>query len=200
MTLINPPAVLEITLPREGMALDEFLRRQDEQPFELIDGEEILIMTPKMFGSDYDAHFVQRILERATQGDVFIEATFILPDTLNSNWVKGSRQPDIMYLAEGRLAAYRAAHPDWRIKPLMLVPDLAVEIVSPTDRLPKVWRKAIVYLEDGVRLVWVINPMRQMVTIFAQDEAPITLYAADTLNGGDVLPGFSLALNTLFES
>jgi len=203
MTLVNPPVVLEAMPAREGMALDEFLRRQDEHPFELIEGKEVRV-TPSVFGSGEVLSLLLEALFAYNAplklGRIYSDTTFVFPDLPEGKWVSGSRIPDVMYYTNERLTLYRAQTVNQRIKPLMLVPDLAVEIVSPTDRLPKVWRKAIVYLEDGVRLVWVINPMRRMVTIFAQDEAPITLYAADTLSGGEVLPGFSLALNTLFES
>ncbi len=188
-----------VALQRTGMPLDEFLRRQDEQPFELIEGEIVPIMSPKSFGSDYIARLFQRALDRYGNGDVFIETTFILPDTPDAQWVKGSRQPDVLYIAPGRLETYRKEHMDWRIRPLMLVPDLAIEVVSPTDRLSKVWRKTALYLDDGVQLVWVVNPMRETVTIFMPDEAPVTFGKADTLNGGALLPGFSLALNSIFE-
>lgn len=180
------------------MPLADFLRRYDEQPFELIDGE-MIPLSAKVFGSDYVAWTLQNALTQIGSGYVFIETTFILPDTPEANWVKGSRQPDVLYLAKERLDVYRRETADWRLKPLTLVPDVAVEIVSPTDRLPKVWRKAAVYLEDGVRLVWVINPMREAVTIYASDEPPITLHRDGLLNGGAVLPGFSMAVHKLFE-
>lgn len=96
------------------------------------------------------------------------------------------------------MEAYQASTPDWRVKPLLLAPDFVAEIVSPTDKLPSVWRKVAVYLEDGVRLVWVINPMRQVVTVFAAGEAPITLDYSATLDGGEVLPNFRLAIHELF--
>ena len=187
---------------RIGMSIEEFWRRQEEQPFELIDGEIIPLMTPKIFASDFYAKQIETALEQFTipnqLGMVFVETTFILPDTTDRNWVKGSRQPDVLFLERTRFEDYRKNTPDWKQRALMLIPDLAIEIVSPTDRMPKVWRKAAVYLEDGVRLVWVINPMRNTVTIFAGDESPITLNATQTLDGGDVLPGFSLPLAQFF--
>ncbi len=198
-------ALTELATPsveRIGMSIEEFWRRQDEQPFELIDGEIIPLMTPKIFASDLYAKQIETALEQFTipnqLGTVFVETTFILPDTSDRNWVKGSRQPDVLFLEKARLEDYRKNTPDWKQRALMLIPDLAIEIVSPTDRMPKVWRKAAVYLEDGVRLVWVINPMRNTVTVFAGDESPITLDATQTLLGGDVLPGFSLSLAQFF--
>jgi Uma2 family endonuclease len=187
------------TLERIGMSLPDFLSRYDQQPFELIDGEMTPIMSPKVFGSDYTAYLLQTALQKWGVGFVFVETTFILPETPEGNWVKGSRQPDVLYLAKDRLDAYRHNTPDWMEKPLMLVPDLAIEVVSPTDRLPAVWRKVAIYLEDGVRLVWVVNPIRESITVFAADDAPFTLSADQTLSGGDVLPGFQFPLSSLFK-
>ncbi len=198
--MIKSSASIE-TPKREGMALDAFLRRQDEQRFELIEGEEVAL-TPSVFGSGEVLSILLEALfayaASTKQGRVYADTAFVLPDVSEEAWVKGSRTPDAMYYATARLDTYRTQIADWRLKPLMLVPDLAVEIISPTDKLPKVWRKAALYLEDGVRLVWVIHPMRQTVTLFAEDEPPITLDRLGTIGGGAVLPSFSLALNTLF--
>lgn len=185
---------------RIGMSIEEFWRRQEEQPFELIDGEIIPLITPKVFASDFYAKQIETALEQFTipnqLGTVFVETTFILPDTTDRNWVKGSRQPNVLFLEKTCFDDYRKS--DWKLRALMLIPDLAIEIVSPSDRMPKVWRKAAVYLEDGVRLVWVINPMRNTITVFAGDEPPITLNTSQTLDGGDVLPGFILSLAHFF--
>jgi Uma2 family endonuclease len=191
-----------IVQTREGMPLDEFLRRQGEQPFELIEGESVLV-SASVYGSGeilsllLEALFAYVSAEK--QARIYSDTTFVLPNTTEEQWVEGSRIPDVMAYKSTRLTEYRKSTSDWKLKPLRLVPDLTVEIVSPTDKLSKVWRKASIYLDDGVSLVWVINPMRETVTIFAQEEAPITLGKADTLSGGDLLPGFSLILKKLFE-
>lgn len=73
-------------------------------------------------------------------------------------------------------------------------PDLAVEILSPDDRPGAVLDKVTYYLTNGVRLVWVIDPIRRRVTVFAPDTTPRSLTDADTLDGGDVLPDFAVAV------
>lgn len=77
-------------------------------------------------------------------------------------------------------------------------PDLAVEIVSPTDRFVDVAKKVAAYLEGGVRLVWVIEPRRQTVTVHAADRSVRVLGNEDTLDGGDVLPDFRLRVAEIF--
>lgn len=184
-----------------GMPLAEFLQRQDNAQFEIIEGE-VIEVAPSVFGSGevarllLEALYAYNITTHSIR--VYSDTTFVLPDADDETWVRGSRIPDVMGYQRERLESYQANTPDWRVKPLLLVPDFVAEIVSPTDKLPKVWRKASVYLEDGVRLIWVINPMRQIVTVFAAGEAPITLERSAILDGSEVLPNFNLAIHELF--
>ena len=78
-------------------------------------------------------------------------------------------------------------------------PDLAVEIVSPTDRRAEIEEKARTWLRFGARLVWVFHPTRRTVAVWTPDGEVRTLGEADELDGGDVLPGFRLVVATLFE-
>jgi Uma2 family endonuclease len=82
---------------------------------------------------------------------------------------------------------------------LPLAPDLAVEVLSPSERAGHLNAKVSEYLTAGVRLLWVIDPARQTVTIYSPVRPAHTLTVADTLDGGDVLPGFSLPVSELFR-
>jgi Uma2 family endonuclease len=77
-------------------------------------------------------------------------------------------------------------------------PDLAVEVLSPSNRPGENARKAAIYRECGVPLVWYVDPFKQIVIVYAQNAEPRTLAIGDTLDGGDVLPGFALPLTELF--
>jgi Uma2 family endonuclease len=79
------------------------------------------------------------------------------------------------------------------------VPNLAVEVVCPTDRVEDVHRKVDQYLESGIRLVWILWPQTHTVRIYVADETTRELGPDDTLDGGDVLPGFSVRVGELFE-
>ena len=185
----------------EGMTLDEFMQRySDEGPFEIIEGECIL-MAPQITRSGRIAG--RLFLELATYvksknaGEVFVEVPFVL--TLDAQWVAESRVPDLMFVQAGRLAQLAASDPDWEAKPLALVPDLVVEIVSPTDRLPDVSKKIARYLLDGVRLVWLVEPDAQTVTIYTPGSKQLTrLNNEDTLTGSDIIPGFEMVVSRLF--
>lgn len=81
-----------------------------------------------------------------------------------------------------------------------LAPDLAVEVLSPSDRMADALSKVGMYLDAGVRLVWLVDPALRSVTVFRPDAAPLTLHYGDTLDGGDVLPAFRLSLAEIFAS
>lgn len=79
-----------------------------------------------------------------------------------------------------------------------LVPDLVVEVVSPSDRMSEVTEKALVWVEAGVRLVWVVDPSLRTVTGYRPGTAVSVLRGSSVLDGEDVLPGFRLALAEVF--
>lgn len=80
-------------------------------------------------------------------------------------------------------------------------PDLAVEVASPTQYRPEMGAKARRYLAAGTKLVWVVWPKRRQVDIWrAGADAPLTIGVADTLEGEDVIPGFSYPVAALFVS
>lgn len=102
------------------------------------------------------------------------------------------RGPDVSFIAQERIPA--EDWPDF----FPFVPDLAVEVVSPSDRTPAVLDKVGQYLNAGTRLVWVVWPKRQVVTVYMPDGEPRELGADDELDGDDVLPGFRMRVADLF--
>lgn len=78
-----------------------------------------------------------------------------------------------------------------------LAPDLAVEVVSPNDEAQDIDKKVQEYLRYGTRLVWVVYPATKSVMVYTLDSI-FRLILDDSLDGGDVLPGFSLPLKKIF--
>ena len=78
-------------------------------------------------------------------------------------------------------------------------PDVAVEIVSPTDRASAVLAKADLWIATGVRLLWVVDPSRRTVTVYTPASAPRTLTDREELDGGALLPGFRLPVAEIFS-
>lgn len=78
-------------------------------------------------------------------------------------------------------------------------PDLAVEVASPSNTEAELLLKTSLYLAGGTRLVWIVRPKPQTVTVFSPDAPERILTLDETLDGGDVVPGFSLPLSGLFR-
>ncbi len=79
-----------------------------------------------------------------------------------------------------------------------LAPDLAVEVVSPSDAMTEVREKVRRYLSAGTKIVWVANPRRRTVTQYAPGVAPVIWGIDDTIDGGELLPGFRMAVRNAF--
>ena len=100
--------------------------------------------------------------------------------------------PDIAFLRRDRLPAEFA--PGFFPGP----PDLAVEVTSPCDSWGDVQEKALSWLEHGARLVWIVDPKAKRVTVYRGPRDVVVLGPADTLDGGEVVPGFAVAVRALF--
>ncbi len=97
------------------------------------------------------------------------------------------------FIARGRLtrAQYREGH-------VRIPPDLAVEVVSPHDRVNELEDTIQEYLTAGVRLVWVVHPTNKTATVYRQNRTATHLGPEDSLDGEGVLPGFRCALADLY--
>ncbi len=78
-----------------------------------------------------------------------------------------------------------------------LAPDLAVEVRSPDDRRSEVAEKVADWLAAGAAVVWVVDPEARTVVVHLAGETPRTIHEADTLSGGDLLPGFEVLVREL---
>ncbi|MBZ0287647.1 MAG: Uma2 family endonuclease [Anaerolineae bacterium] len=191
------------TATRVGMPLDEFLERGSREKFELINGE---VRVPNVFGHEEALVTTLTTLFDYLQasdrrGFVRSRLTYTVLDQHDPGWVLGSRTPDVVYYTQERIEHYRATTPDYGSRPLALVPDLVVEVISPNDRFVEFAEKIDAYLADGVRVIWVVNPWQRSITLHAPDlENPVVLKGGAVLDGGDVLPGFRLPLEDLFKA
>ena len=78
-------------------------------------------------------------------------------------------------------------------------PDLAVEILSPSNHRGEMHAKVADYLAAGARMVWVVDPVRKSVTTYRELLAPRRLESNETLDGKNVLPGLALPVEAIFE-
>lgn len=104
------------------------------------------------------------------------------------------RMPDVSFVRVGRLPADRE-----RSRFVRVMPDLAVEIISQLDRTGDVLAKAMLWLEAGVRILWLVDPDARTVTVMEPGRPLRKLTVAQTLDGGEVLPGFLLPVADIFS-
>ena len=103
------------------------------------------------------------------------------------------RAPDIAFVsmeriqAAGRIQGYRGG-----------APDLAVEVLSPGNTKREMAEKVKAYFAAGARLVWVVNPKPKTVTVYRSPSDIVTLTEKDTLEGGEVVPGFQIPVAEIF--
>jgi Uma2 family endonuclease len=163
----------------------------DDHRYELVRGE-LIRMSPVNLGHTTYAHLVSYhlndfVLPRGL-GIVGGEGGFVLehdPDTV--------RAPDVHFIRADRVPTGEALDHFGDF-----APDLAVEVRSPSDSLVGLYRKADEYFAAGTRLVWIFDPKPKHVHVCTPNGRRVTLGADDTLDGGDVLPGFRLPLRKVF--
>jgi Uma2 family endonuclease len=119
-------------------------------------------------------------------GDSFGYELIRLPHTV--------RVPDVSFVGAGRL-------PKEGIGPglLKLAPDLAIEVLSPSESASALEEKLDDYAFAGTPLVWVVDPKRRTVMIVATNAPVRWLREGDMLDGGEVIPGFACAVAEIFE-
>ena len=177
---IRPPESLKMTL-------EEFLEH-DVEGYEYVKGELVPIAPPSREHGEIsvnvirylDAHVYQNKLGRLYTA----ETTFQVGERI--------MKPDVAFVSTAQLTGDKT-------KGFPIPPDLAVEVVSPSDVQSRVAGKALAYLNAGTRLVWVLEPVSQTVTIYRSGTDIEMLTCDDTLTGEDVVPGFTCPVAHLFE-
>ena len=157
---------------------------------ELVDGE-LVRMSPSFLPEARVVRTVQRILDNFVfprhLGEIFG------PDSGYELTPHRVRAPDVSFVSAEKFAAY--GNPQEFAK---VVPDLAVEVISPEVKYGYLQRKIRDYFEAGVRLLWIVDPALQTVTVHRSPVDLRVLNVADALSGEDVLPGFSCPVAELF--
>lgn len=155
---------------------------------ELIDGEIAEKMPSNPYSSAVAARinrFIGQFVDDHDLGYVTGEAGgYIISD---ENYFA----PDVAFISKTR----QPALPQQGYNPIP--PDLAVEVISPTDSYSDVAQKVTTYLRHGTTAVWVVDAQTRTVAVHLATGAKI-LTEDDTIEGGDVLPGFTLAVGRIF--
>jgi Uma2 family endonuclease len=165
----------------------------DERRFELVQGD-LFVMSPASTTHGHYAALLTAALviyiQEKKLGRVFTaEAGFKLQSTPTET----VRAPDVAFVRAERIPPQAEQHGFWP-----LAPDLVVEIISPSETAAEVQAKVQDYLAAGTRLLWLVYPRTQTVLVYAAG-GHIRQYGIDeSLDGGEVLPGFAYALRLLF--
>jgi Uma2 family endonuclease len=162
----------------------------DERSYELVNGQPvekvpfsarrsgICVRLAGSLGSYTEAHDL---------GEWYIRASFQIGDN--------ERIPDLAFLSLARFPAEGEPITKW-----LIVPDLAVEVIAPTDYYEKVQAKTLEYLQAGVKVVWIISPENQTITVYRSATSIMAFPPESELTCEDLLPGFRCHLSEIFKS
>src|SRR5262245_57523143 len=177
------------TTRRPATEADLLNQPDDDCKYELVDGE-ILRLSP---GGSRHSTVCAKLLTRLS---VFVserQLGTVLEGQAGFRLPGGNvRAPDVSFVAAMRSSA--EADPDDFVG---TPPDLAVEVLSPSDRPRYILDKVGEYLEAGVRLVWVIDPRRGTAVIHRSLGEAREAGPDDSLDGADLLPGFRCRLRDI---
>ena len=174
------------------MSVEEFDRlvEPDELSYELDEGELVVITKPRPLHNKIAERLfraLDRYLETHQVGEVFIfEYLFVLGPNIK-------RAPDVSFLRPER------AKPIDPNADIPRAPDLAVEVLSPTDTVSAMRRKIRQYFTAGAQCVWIVYPETREVEVWKQpSQAQKVLQETDVLEDPDLLPGFALRVGAFF--
>ena len=194
---VVPQRLEPVVVPQQGRPwtiADLYALAGDENRYELVRGE-LLQMSP---ASPVQGRFASR-LDRALAthvdehdlGEVYVsEPGFILmsePDVV-------VRAPDVAFVRKERVPPADDEEGFWEV-----APDLAVEIISPSETADSVLAKVQDYLAAGTPLIWLVYPRKRLVIEYRSASAIRHLGSDDTLEGGAIIPGFAYPLRQLFR-
>jgi Uma2 family endonuclease len=188
--VVNLKPLLELT----DDAFYQLCRANPEVKFERTAKGELVIMPPTGGETgDRNRRITQRLgnwTDEDNTGLAFDSSTcFKLPNGAD-------RSPDASWI---RLERWEALTLEQRRKFPPLAPDFAVELRSASDDLGTLQAKMLEYIENGVRLGWLINPQDRQVEIYPLGQPVEVLQEPQSLSGEDVLPGFVLDLNRILN-
>jgi Uma2 family endonuclease len=207
------------SIPPPGLATVEDLLRingTEEGLWELVDG----VLVEKTMGyfesrlATVLAYLLSRFLEDSVLEDSVLEDSVLEDSVLEDSVLEGRdlgivlgadaasrfaqdlvRIPDVSFVSWSRLPERKTPR-----EPLPdLVPDLAVEILSSSNTPQEMDRKLKDYFRTGVGLVWYVDPDDETVRVYTSPERSRLLKKDDTLDGGAVLPGFSVPIAEWFD-
>jgi Uma2 family endonuclease len=183
------------TVPKRmsAVAFCEWVNRpnNEDRYFELVRGEVIELPPPTRLHGIICLNVVRPLdayVRRRRKGYLTINGAGVILER-NPDTVRG---PDVALYEDE--TTFDEVPPGYSEGP----PLLAVEVLSPNDRADQITRKITDYLQNGVSLVWLLDPQERTVTVYRPDRGPLLLQGKQKLTGDDVLPGFQCRVLDLF--
>ena len=185
------PSEMDVVEPTGVAQLDV----KSSKRYEVVDGqivEEPPLGAREVFIATTISFLLNQFVRGKRLGRVVNEGLFILQAEPRLR-----RSPDVAFVSDGR----------WPLKKPVLssaawdvVPDLAVEVISPSDLSGDVQTKIAEYFRVGVRLVWVVYPDQAEIYVYESPRAVKIIGYNETADGSVVLPGFQMPLTEVFET
>ncbi len=183
----------ETRVAETGLTVEEFAALPEEEGYrlELATGRLVREPAPGPLHGRVAvriASLLHRLGEEQGLGIAFVDTAFTLsaePATV--------RAPDVAFVRSERVPEGGPGHRFWE-----LAPDLAVEVVSPSNAASEMQTKALEYLDAGAEQVWVVDPEARTVTVYRSRTEIRILEADDRLEAEDVISDLSLPVRNLF--
>lgn len=173
------------------LTVEEFFALPEgDRNYELIDGRAIPKMSPKFFHSRIQKTLLLMLENWATNKGRIEPEWAVRLERNGADWVP---IPDLSYTSYNRLSA------DWFLdEACPVAPELAIEIISPSQTFGDLAEKATDYLQAGVAIVWLIDTKAQTITVFYPDTLPQTFRGSSTITH-ELLPELAISPQEIFK-
>lgn len=187
---VDPARIRWIPWPGSATVRDVIrIKDNENRLFELVDG--VLVEKAMGFPQAFLAAFLVRLIGNFVDENNL--GIVLGADGMMRLFPKLLRIPDVSYFSwqtiKGKIPTEAAP---------LIAPDLAVEVLSPSNRKKEIDRKRSEYFKAGTKAMWIADPKSRTVNVYTSVNASKILTVRDTLSGGSVLPRFSLDVKNLF--
>ena len=174
------------------VTLDQFLAVPESKPYrELMDGEICEKPMPNAAHSLLVSRLIYLLMVYKDRNDTFHVMPELRHADIEHAWVF---LPDISVILKARLPGPASAHGN----PVEIMPDLAIEVLSPEDRPGRIARKITYYRRAGVSLLWIVDPETETITVWERGGEPFEAAPDAPLAASPILPEFALDVAALF--
>ena len=194
---LSAPLAEPIRLPRPGRPWtveDLLARANDVNRYELVRGDLIMMSPASPVQGRYASRLTSVLTVYADENNLGEVYTAEPGFELHSEPEVVVRAPDVAFVRKDRIPP-----PDQQKGYWQLAPDLAVEIISPSETATQIQEKVQDYLSAGTKLIWLVFPEQKIVTEYQLPDQVRQLGITANLEGGEVLPGFRYELKKLFR-